>query len=57
MIGAETVSEAIHLRREMQKLFKKRGYKVKKWKWNEMDVLASIPEDLKDQKTRQEVHL
>ena len=32
-------------------------YKLRKWKANERDVLASISEDLKDNKAMQEIHL
>ena len=51
LMGADTVSEAIHLRREMQQLFEMGCFNLCKWKANERDVLASIPEDLKDHRT------
>ena len=56
LMGADTVSEAIRLRREMQQLFQIGCFKLRKWKANERDVLASIPEDLRENKTKQEIH-
>ena len=56
LMGANTVSEAIDLRREMQQVFEMGSSKLRKWKANERDVLASIPEDLKDHGTKQEIH-
>ena len=56
LMGANTVSEAIHLRREMQKLFEMGCFKLRKWKATKRDVLASIPEDLKDHRRKQEIH-
>ena len=56
LMGADTVSEAIHLRREIHQLFKMGCFKLRKWKANERDVLASIPEDLRENKTKQAIH-
>ena len=53
LMVANSVPEAIHLRREMQKLFVLGGFKLRKWKSNKRDVLASIRADLKHQKIRQ----
>ena len=55
-MGADTVSEAIRLRKEMQQLFEMGCFKLSKWKANEKDVLASIPEELKDREMKQEIH-
>ena len=56
LMGADTVSDAIHLRREMQQFFEMGCFKLCKWKANERDVLANIPENLKDRRTKQEIH-
>ena len=31
-------------------------FKLRKWKTNERDALASIPEDLRDRETKQVIH-
>ena len=40
----------------MQQLFEMGCFKLRKWKANERDVLASIPDELKDRETKQEIH-
>ena len=44
------------MRRELQQVFETGCFKLRKWKANERDVLTSIPEDLRDNKTKQEIH-
>ena len=56
LMGADSIQEAIELRKELQQLFKLGGFNLRKWKSSERDVLDSIPEDLKDLKNEQEIH-
>ena len=49
------IDEAINLRRELHDLFDQGGFKLQKWNSSERDVLASIPENLKDMKRKQEI--
>ena len=50
LMGADLINEATNLRRELHVLFDQGGFKLHKWNWSERDVLASIPENLKDMK-------
>ena len=56
LMGADSIREAIKLRKESQDLFRQGGFELKKWRSSEEEVLASIPEDLKDVKGKQEIH-
>ena len=55
LMGADSIHEAIHLRNELHDLFDQVGFKLQKWISSERDVLASIPENLKDMKGKQEI--
>ena len=55
LMGADSIDEAICLRNEVQDLFDQGGFKLQKWKSSERDVMASIPEKLKDMNGKQEV--
>ena len=55
LAGADSVDEAIHLRGELQDLFEQGGFKLQKWNSTENDVLATIPENLRNTKGRQEI--
>ena len=52
LMGADSTNEAIQLRRELNALFDKRGFKLRKWMSSDSDVLASIPDDLKDDQVK-----
>ena len=56
LFGADSIREAVQLRKEVQELFESGGFKLRKWKSSEEEVLASISEDLKDVGTKQEIH-
>ena len=53
--GTDTIKESIQLRVDLQNLFKLGGFHLRKWKSNELDVLSTIPSDLVDPKTMQEL--
>ncbi|XP_011406167.1 PREDICTED: uncharacterized protein LOC105313996 [Amphimedon queenslandica] len=53
LIGADSIVEAIHSRKEMQELFAKGGFLLRKSNYNVLQVLESIEPDLID---TQEVH-
>ena len=57
LTGAESVEEAIKLRTELQELFRLGGFTLRKWKSSDRDVLSSIPEELTDPTTTQEIIL
>ena len=52
--GANSIDKAIKLRSEMQELFERRGFVLRKWKSSEPAVLAQIPCELVD---NQSTHL
>ena len=56
LFGADSTHEAVQLREEIQELFKSGGFKLRKWKSSEREVLASVPEDLRDTGLKQEIH-
>ena len=53
LTGADSVDEAIALRKELQELFKIGGFELRKWKSSDGEVLSTIPKDLIDPETRQ----
>ena len=55
LMGTDTIHEAIQLWKELQDLFKQGGFELKWWKSSEKEVLASIPEEMKDIKGEQEI--
>ena len=50
LMGADTASEAIELRREVQELFARGGFLLCKWNSNDSTVLRSIEPDLREAK-------
>ena len=42
--------------RDLQNLFELAGFILRKWKSSEADVLASIPKDLRNPKTKQKIN-
>ena len=52
---ADSIREAFLLLKESQNLFKQGGFELKKWKSSEEEVLAIIPEELRDVKGKQEI--
>ena len=57
LTGADSIEDAIELRKELQQLFYLRGFTLWKWKASRQEVLDSIPEDLTDSKTMQEIKI
>ena len=55
LLGKDLTPEAVQLRRELQHLFKLGGFKLRKWKSSDRDVFASIPEDLRYPRIKQEI--
>ena len=58
LMDADSICEAIQLWKESRDLFKQGGFELKKWKSSEEDfseVLASIPEEMKDVTEKQEI--
>ena len=46
--GADTVSSAMEMQLQLQQLFKRGGFLLRKWDSNEKAVLEHIPPDLRD---------
>ena len=55
LTGEDSIEKAVQLRRELQSLFERGGFKLRKWRSSERDVLATIPPDLIDPNTTQEL--
>ena len=48
LTGADSIPKAIHLQKQLQKLFHKGGFVLRKWNSNEPKVLDHIPAELKE---------
>ena len=48
LTGADNTDEAIHLREELQQLFNKGHFTLRKWNSSDPTVLTSIPAELRD---------
>ena len=55
LMGTDSIHEAIQLWKELKELFEQGGFELKRWKSSEGEVLASIPEVMKDIKGEQEI--
>ena len=55
LTGATSVSEAIELQKELQQLFNKGGFLLRKWKSNEPEALRHLPVHLIEQGTTREL--
>ena len=55
LTGVSSVSEAIELQKELQELFNKGGFLLRKWKPNKPEALRHLPEHLVEQKTTKEL--
>ena len=53
--GADTVDEAIALQQQLQELFSKAGFLLRKWRSSELTVLEHIPPDLRDSQSMQQI--
>ena len=53
--GADTVDEAITLQQQLQELFSKAGFLLRKWRSSELTVLERIPPDLRDSQSMQQI--
>ena len=59
LTGADSIPEAIHLQKQLQELFHKGGFILRKWNSNEPEVLNHLPDELKDHsnyRRRRSVH-
>ena len=50
LVGAETIQEARKLQSELQELFDKGGFGLRKWKASDDSVLDKVPDYLKDER-------
>ena len=57
LTGASSVLEAISLQKELQQLFDKGGFPLRKWISNEREALHNFPEHLVEQATPRELPL
>lgn len=48
LVGADSVTEAIALQRQLQELFARGGFTLRKWNCSNPSVLELIPDDLRD---------
>ena len=55
LTGADSVQEAVELQQQLQSLFTKGDFLLRKWNFNESTVLEHIPTDLKDAKPTQQL--
>ena len=55
LIGAETIQEASELQSQLQELFHKGGFVLRKWKASNDIVLDKVPDHLKDERMIQEI--
>ena len=53
--GADTIDEAVELQQQLQGLFSKAGFLLRKWHSSELTVLKHIPPDLKDPQLTQAI--
>ena len=55
LTGADTIDEALKLQNELQTLFSRAGFLLRKWNTSELAVLKNIPTELRDSSTIQEI--
>ena len=55
LTGADSIPEAIHLQRQLKKLFYKGGFVLRKWNSNEPEVLNHLPAELKESQFTQTI--
>ena len=55
LTGLDSVEEAVHLQKQLHKLFSGSGFTLRKWKTNEPDVIAHVAPELRDQEPIQEI--
>ena len=55
LVGEETIQEARKLQSQLQELFDKGGFVLRKWKAIDDSVLDKIPDHLKDERMDQEI--
>ena len=53
LIGADSEQEAIELQKQLQSLFLRGGFLLRKWNSSETNVLKHLPPDLKDSQSNQ----
>ena len=55
LTGADSIPEAIHVQRQLQELFHKGGFVLRKWNSNEPEVLNHLPAELKESQSTQTI--
>ena len=55
LTGADSIPEAIHLQKQLQELFHKGGFVLRKWNSNELKVYNHIPAQLKEPQSIQTI--
>ncbi|XP_041379393.1 uncharacterized protein LOC121392076 [Gigantopelta aegis] len=55
LTGADSITEAIHLQKQLQELFHKGGFVLRKWNSNEPEVLNHLPAELKESQSVQTI--
>ena len=55
LTGADSIPEAIHLQKQLQELFQKGGFILRKWNSNEPEVLNHLPAELKESQSTQTI--
>ena len=55
LMGADSLEGAIKLQEELQDLFGRGGFLLRKWNSNNLDVLQHIPPELRDSKPTQDI--
>ena len=55
LTGANSIPEAIHLQKQLQELFHKGGFVLRKWNNNEPEILNHLPAELKESQSIQTI--
>ena len=55
LTGSDTVGGVLKLQKELQSLFSRAGFLLRKWNTSELAVLKHIPVELRDSSTIQEI--
>ena len=55
LTGADSIPEAIHLQKQLQELFHKGGFVLRKWNSNEPEVLNHLTAELKESQSTQTI--
>ena len=55
LTGADSIPETIHLQRQLQELFERGGFTLRKWNSNNSEILDHLPTDLKEKQPIQTI--